>query len=197
MPPPLKLQINRHNRCAGFELGIDDEEREEDGDVGEDGGFLEAEDEGIGHGVRNDVEEVAEEHEVDNVVVVAPELRPNGQGKVGGYLVNHVGGYLKIDSLEKYPAKAHKKKGEQLREQVVDNGFVDAPKGFSGHLHPYFVYGECAAVHGSPGYKSPVGAVPEPAEEHGDEQVQVGAEFTLPVAPEPEDIQVIFQPTGE
>ena len=58
---------------------------------------------------------------------------------------------------------------------------------------PVFVNDKSHTIHPAPDHKLPAGTVPETSEEHGQHQVDIGTELTLPVAPQ-RNIEVIPQP---
>ena len=96
---------------------------------------------------------------------------------------------------EEDPGEAHDVERDQPADDPPARPERPEPGGFAPQ-HPHPLQHQPAALDGPPHHERPAGAVPQPAEEHGEEQVDAGPQLALPVAAEP-DVQVVAQPAGQ
>ena len=64
--------------------------------------------------------------------------------------------------------------GEEHHHSIINLGVAKPSKSLSGEHHPYFMNAECNAVHRPPDDEIPACSVPETAQQHGSEQVEIG-----------------------
>lgn len=128
-----------------------------------------------------------------------PQGARRGEGqRHGGVEVGHgvaqqhqgVGG---AGGPEEHPQRGHKAHGDYPRAR--------APRRRRGHprgdARPHgLVDGQAGAVHGSPHHEAPRGAVPQAADEHGGEVVEIGAGRAAAVAAQGY-VDIVAQPGGE
>src|SRR5690606_16779364 len=98
----------------------------------------------------------------------------------------------KRGSAEEDPTQTHEVKGEEERDRAPPER-SRTRAGARPPLRPEAIDRQPHAVERSPDDERPGGAVPQAAEQHGDEQVQVGAGRPTAVAAE-RDVEVVAQP---
>src|SRR5690606_37418766 len=100
----------------------------------------------------------------------------------------HAPGHVQVLGAEDHPADHHQQEGEGPFQRVeCARGGVHAQGAFDG---------QPGAVPGAPDDVGEVGAVPQTAQEHGEEQVAVSLESAATVAAQA-DVQVVPQPGGQ
>lgn len=141
------------------------------------------------------VEHVAGDDGHHDKRVAGHELRQDVCVEVGEDLLNHF-------------AKAFERRGaedgEAEHHQAEHHGDVDHAQGpranpclrYAPHTFEGFVDGQKQAVVSAPEQVHPARAVPQAAEHHGEDVVEVGAKFAVAVATEG-NVEVVAQPCGE
>ena len=144
---------------------------------------------------RKKMQHEAQGHECGHFGVAQKELREELGLEVCEYLPKHLCRVFKGRSGKEEPAEADEVKGEKygccLLPALWLVVFVVATK-----LLVTFVGAERKAVHRSPNDKVPRSPVPESAQEHGHELVEVHAPFAAAVAAHG-DVEIVAKPRGE
>ncbi len=99
----------------------------------------------------------------------------------------HGEGFVDVRGAEHDPSDKHQDQGQRQGQHAGCRGLGPAGVAFNG---------QPCAMPCAPEHIGPVCAVPEAAEQHDEEQVQVGAKRALPVAAE-RNVEVVAQPGGE
>ncbi len=138
------------------------------------------------------MKQVADGHQREDWPVAGHQLAEQFGMEGGGHLAQHDEGGLEGGVAEKNPAKADKMEGEQHATHTPPAGAAvvlgtvqPVPKGL--------VRRQCQTVQTTPYHEIQRGTVPQPSQQHGHDQIEIGTEPALPVAAQ-RDVQVVAQP---
>ena len=145
--------------------------------------------------IGQEVRKVAKGYQCKHVAVTADHLREQFGMEIGEYLCEHGLRRLEIVVAKEYPAESHKMEckdhgGYALPTFALMVTFVVKHIG----TQP-LVYGQCCAMHATPSHEIQAGSVPETTQQHGHNQVDIGAYAASAVATQ-RDIDVVAYPGG-
>src|SRR5882724_4542252 len=89
-----------------------------------------------------------------------------------GDLVDHIISSSKTCCFEKYPAETNKMESNKNGNGIVPPAIAYFGQALSGDRRPYFMHGQCDAMHCPPDNKIPAGPMPETTKQHCYQQVQ-------------------------
>ena len=113
----------------------------------------------------------------------------------GEDLTDHGNRTGKLGVAEENPAEAHEVKGDNHGKHAAPSGTA-VGLGTMKQAAEELVYGKCYAVQAAPYDEVPRSAVPESAQQHGQNQVDVGTYLAFPVTAQ-RNVEVIAQPGGQ
>jgi len=143
------------------------------------------------------VQQVADADEQEDAGITFEHLGDDRRIEVRENLVEHqLHGFHRFGT-EHQPSEADQIEGEEnARNTPEPPHFGSCGFGAGNDAQPELVQGQRYAVQRSPKDEAHGRPVPQTAEQHGDEQVEIGADTPLAVAAQ-RDIEIIAQPRGE
>ena len=201
-----ELEVDEGLHVAGLDLDDHPDEEDDEQGLDEEGAVGDERLGLVGEGGGQEVEQIAQKHERGDGLVGGEPLEQDLRLEMLAYLLKHLLGNAEGGGTEEHPEGCDEVEGEEPADEgdeavfgwmgLVLGGEVAqrAEEGAEGV--PDFVEAQQQPVNAAPQDEVERGPVPQPAKEHGGEQVEVLPELAVAVAAQ-RDVEVVLEPGGE
>ena len=141
------------------------------------------------------VQKITQRHQGKDLPITRYQLRKELRAERGEYLPQHIYRCGELDIAEENPAQADEVERDKYAEESTDT-VTSLSFRVSDERHPSFMERQRNTMHHTPKHKVPRRAMPQSAQKHGDNEIDILPNLPFTVAAQ-RDIKIVPQPAGE